>query len=95
MIEAKYISKFFSDTMVLNSISVKFEKGKNNLIIGRSGAGKTVLLKCLVGLHEVDDGYIDFDGRDFSHMNRKNRKEIRKEMGMLFQGGALFDSQCN
>ncbi len=92
MIEAKYISKFFSDTMVLNSISVKFEKGRNNLIIGRSGAGKTVLLKCLVGLHEVDDGYIDFDGRDFSHMNRKNRKEIRKEMGMLFQGGALFDS---
>ena len=92
MIEAKYISKFFSDTMVLNSISVKFEKGRNNLIIGRSGAGKTVLLKCLVGLHEVDDGYIDFDGRDFSHMNRKNRKEIRKEMGMLFQGGALYDS---
>jgi len=92
MIEAFYISKFFSDTQVLNAISVKFEKGKNNLIIGRSGAGKTVLLKCLVGLHEVDDGYVDFDGRDFSHMNRKNRKNIRKEIGMLFQGGALFDS---
>ncbi|OYT17322.1 MAG: ABC transporter ATP-binding protein [Bacteroidetes bacterium 4572_77] len=92
MIEAKHISKFFSDTMVLNSISAKFEKGKNNLIIGRSGAGKTVFLKCLVGLHEVDDGYINFDERDFSHMNRKGRKEIRKEMGMLFQGGALFDS---
>jgi len=92
MIEAINISKFFGDTQVLNSISARFEKGKNNLIIGRSGAGKTVLLKCLVGLHEVDEGHIDFDGRNFSALKIKNRKEIRKEIGMLFQGGALFDS---
>ncbi len=92
MIEAVGISKYFGDKMVLENVSAKFEKGKNNLIIGKSGAGKTVLLKCLVGLHEVDQGHIDFDGRNFSDMNLKNRKEIRKEMGMLFQGGALFDS---
>ncbi len=92
MIEAVNISKYFGDTQVLNSISARFEKGKNNLIIGRSGAGKTVLLKCLVGLHDIDDGHIDFDGRNFSALKMKNRKIIRKEIGMLFQGGALFDS---
>jgi len=92
MIEANNISKYFGETQVLKSISAKFEKGKNNLIIGRSGAGKTVLLKCLVGLHEVDEGHIDFDGRNFSSMKTKKRKSIRKEIGMLFQGGALFDS---
>ncbi len=92
MIEAIGISKYFGDKMVLKNVSAKFEKGKNNLIIGKSGAGKTVLLKCLVGLYEVDQGHIDFDGRNFSNMNLKNRKEIRKEIGMLFQGGALFDS---
>ncbi|NPD44282.1 MULTISPECIES: ABC transporter ATP-binding protein [unclassified Lentimicrobium] len=92
MIEAINISKSFGEHQVLKSVSAQFEKGKNNLIIGKSGAGKTVLLKCLVGLHEVDDGHIDFDGRNFSEMKMKDRKQIRKEIGMLFQGGALFDS---
>jgi len=92
MIEAINISKRFGDIQVLKSVSVKFEQGKNNLIIGQSGAGKTVLLKCLVGLHEVDQGHIDFDSRNFSAMKNKERKHIRKEIGMLFQGGALYDS---
>ncbi len=92
MIEAIKISKSFGETQVLNNVSAHFIKGKNNLIIGKSGAGKTVLLKCLVGLHEVDEGHIDFDGRNFSAMKLKERKEVRKEIGMLFQGGALFDS---
>lgn len=91
MIEAFNISKYFGETQILDNISVKFEQGKNNLIIGQSGAGKTVLLKCLVGLHEVDEGHIDFDGRNFSSLSFKKRRDIRKELGMLFQGGALFD----
>jgi len=91
MIEAKNISKFFGETQILEDISIQFEKGKNNLIIGQSGAGKTVLLKCLVGLLEVDAGHVDFDGRNFSSMGFKDRRAIRKELGMLFQGGALFD----
>jgi len=92
MIEAINISKTFGEHHVLRSVSAQFKQGRNNLIIGKSGAGKTVLLKCLVGLHEVDDGHIDFDGRNFSDMKMKDRKQIRKEIGMLFQGGALFDS---
>jgi len=91
MIEAFNISKYFGEKQILKDVSVKFEKGKNNLIIGQSGAGKTVLLKCLVGLHEVDEGHIDFDDRNFSSLNFKKQREIRKELGMLFQGGALFD----
>lgn len=91
MIEAFNISKYFGDKQILNNISVQFEKGKNNLIIGQSGAGKTVLLKCLVGLYEVDEGHIDFDNRNFSSLGFKKRRSIRKELGMLFQGGALFD----
>jgi len=77
---------------VLDDISVLFEKGKTNLIIGKSGSGKTVLLKSIVGLHEVDEGEILFDGRDFTQMGFKERKALRKEFGMLFQGAALFDS---
>ena len=92
MIEAVNISKSFGDHQVLKNISVQFEKGKTNLIIGQSGSGKTVLMKCLVGLHEVDEGSILFDERNFSDMNFIQRKSIRKEIGMLFQGGALFDS---
>ena len=92
MIEAKNISKSFGDNHVLKDVSVRFEKGKTNLIIGQSGSGKTVLMKCLIGLFEVDDGHIYFDDRDFSEMKFSERKNIRKEMGMLFQGGALFDS---
>ncbi|MBN1339119.1 MAG: ATP-binding cassette domain-containing protein [Bacteroidales bacterium] len=92
MIETINISKSFGDHNVLNDISVKFEKGKTNLIIGRSGSGKTVLMKCLVGLLEVDSGSVMFDNRDFSAMSFGERKKIRQEIGMLFQGGALFDS---
>lgn len=92
MIEAKNISKSFGDNHVLKNVSVKFEKGKSNLIIGQSGSGKTVLMKCLIGLFEVDEGNIYFDDRDFSQMSFSERKNVRKELGMLFQGGALFDS---
>ncbi|MCD4791318.1 MAG: ATP-binding cassette domain-containing protein [Bacteroidales bacterium] len=92
MIEANNISKFFGDNQVLKDITVRFEKGKTNLIIGRSGSGKTVLVKCLVGLLEVDEGYIMFGDRNFSQMTFIERKKVRKEIGMLFQGGALFDS---
>jgi len=91
MIKAFNISKYFGETQVLDNVSIQFEEGKNNLIIGQSGAGKTVLLKCLVGLVEVDAGHIDFDGRNFSSLAFKKRRVIRKELGMLFQGGALFD----
>ena len=92
MIELKNVSKSFTDNKVLKNISTTFEQGKINLIIGQSGSGKTVLLKSIVGLHDIDEGQIIFDDRIFSEMNFKNKKNIRKEIGMLFQGGALFDS---
>lgn len=92
MIEAINVSKSFHDKRVLKNITMQFEKGKTNLIIGESGSGKTVLLKSLVGLHEVDEGNIIYGGRDFTNMSFMKRKELRKEIGMVFQGGALFDS---
>jgi phospholipid/cholesterol/gamma-HCH transport system ATP-binding protein len=92
MIEAKNVSKSFGDHLVLDNVSVKFDKGKTNLIIGQSGSGKTVLMKCLIGLYDVDLGKIYFDGRNFSKMSMEEMKHIRQELGMLFQGGALFDS---
>lgn len=92
MIEINNITKSFDENQVLGGVSASFEKGKVNFIIGRSGSGKSVITKCIVGLHEVDSGEVLFDGRDFTHMNRRRRKEIRKEIGMLFQGSALFDS---
>lgn len=92
MIEAKNVSKRFGEHLVLDNVSVKFEKGQTNLIIGQSGSGKTVLMKCLIGLYEVDHGKIYFDGRNFSKMSMDEMKHIRQELGMLFQGGALFDS---
>ena len=92
MIEIKNISKSFKDKQVLFDISGKFEKGRTNLIIGASGTGKSVLLKCLVGLLEPDVGSVLFDGRDFKRANKKLTTEIRREIGMLFQGSALFDS---
>jgi phospholipid/cholesterol/gamma-HCH transport system ATP-binding protein len=91
MIEAKEVNKQFGDHHVLKNISCSFEKGKTNLIIGQSGSGKTVLMKCLVGLYEVDSGKIIYDDRNFSIMNFEDRKNLRQEIGMLFQGGALFD----
>lgn len=92
MIEVIHVNKTFGDNQVLNDVSATFEKGKVNLIIGQSGQGKSVLAKCIVGLHEVDSGQILYDGRDFTKMDRLQRKEIRQEIGMLFQGSALFDS---
>jgi phospholipid/cholesterol/gamma-HCH transport system ATP-binding protein len=92
MIEVKNIFKTFGETPVLKDVSLTFEKGKNNLIIGQSGSGKTVLVKCLVGLLEPDEGEIVYDGRSFTGLKEKHRREIRQEIGMLFQGGALFDS---
>lgn len=92
MIEVKEIYKAFDGKAVLEDISCTFESGKVNLIIGQSGMGKTVLMKCTVGLFEVDRGAVFFDGRNFSEMNFKERKPIRQEIGMVFQGGALFDS---
>jgi phospholipid/cholesterol/gamma-HCH transport system ATP-binding protein len=92
MITAKNISKRFSGALVLDDVSVVFEKGKTNLIIGQSGSGKTVLLKSIVGLHDVDAGEIWFDDRLYNALSFKEKKEIRKEIGMLFQGAALFDS---
>ncbi len=92
MIRIANINKNFGERQVLEDISLRFEQGKTNLIIGKSGSGKTVLMKCLVGLLEADSGHIFYDSRDFLRMNTRARKTLRKEMGMLFQGGALFDS---
>ncbi|MGI4727330.1 MAG: ABC transporter ATP-binding protein [Janthinobacterium lividum] len=92
MIEIKNIHKVFDDKKVLNGISSVFETGMNNLIIGGSGSGKTTLLKCIVGLHEPTEGTVLYDGRDFTQMDFTQRIEIRKEIGMLFQNSALFDS---
>ncbi len=92
MIEIKNLYKSFEGNDVLKNVSVVFEKGKTNLIIGRSGSGKTVLLKCILGLFEVDKGEIWYDDRDFTKTNEKVRKKMRQEIGMVFQGGALFDS---
>jgi phospholipid/cholesterol/gamma-HCH transport system ATP-binding protein len=92
MISVKNLDKSFNDKKVLDNISVTFETGKTNLIIGRSGSGKTVLLKSIVGLHEVDSGEIWYENILFNKLDFIARKEIRKEMGMLFQGSALFDS---
>lgn len=92
MIEVKNISKIFGDRTVLSSASVLFEQGKTNLIIGESGSGKTTLIKCMVGLTGINTGEVLYDGRNFTTMNDKEKKAIRKEIGMLFQGGALFDS---
>ncbi|MCK9421027.1 MAG: ATP-binding cassette domain-containing protein [Bacteroidales bacterium] len=92
MIEARNIDKTFAGHHVLINVSCTFEKGKTNLIIGQSGSGKTVLMKCLVGLFEVDNGKVIYDERDFTKMNFEQRKTLRREIGMLFQGGALFDS---
>ena len=92
MIEFKNIKKSFGDKVVLNDVSHIMETGKCNLIIGTSGSGKTVLQKCLVGLFEPDEGEIIYDGVSFTDMTEENRKELRQQIGMLFQGSALFDS---
>ena len=86
MIEVKNINKYFDNKQVLHDINIVFEKGKQNLIIGQSGSGKTVLIKCLVGLFEPDTGQVLFDDRDFTSMNLKQKKNIRKEMECFFKG---------
>lgn len=92
MISIKNLNKSFNGRMVLDNISVTFETGKTNLIIGKSGSGKTVLLKSIVGLHKIDSGEIWFEDTLFNKLNFADKKEIRSEIGMLFQGSALFDS---
>ena len=92
MIEVNNISKSFNGQMVLKDITTTFEKRKTNLIIGQSGSGKTVLMKCCIGLLEIDQGDIIFDALNFSALSEKKKRLTRQEMGMLFQGGALFDS---
>jgi phospholipid/cholesterol/gamma-HCH transport system ATP-binding protein len=92
MVEVKHITKSFDGRIVLNDISALFESGKTNLIIGRSGSGKTVLLKNIIGLMRPDAGNILYDGRDLTMMKKRELDMLRSEMGMLFQGSALFDS---
>ena len=92
MIEVKNINKSFADKKVLNNFSGYFETGKMNLIIGKSGSGKTMAVKCMLGLFSVDSGDILFNGRDFINISEYKKTKIRQEIGMVFQGGALFDS---
>lgn len=93
MIEVKNVVKSFDDKTILHGVSAKFHTGKTNLIIGQSGSGKTVLMKSIVGLVTPEQGEILYDGRDLLQMNGDQIKELRKEIGMLFQGSALFDSE--
>lgn len=92
MIEIKDVEKSFGDSKILKGISTTFETGKTNLIIGQSGSGKTVLLKSLLGIHHPEVGTISFDGRIYSELNDDEKRELRTEIGMVFQGSALFDS---
>ena len=93
MIEVKNITKSFDGKTILHDVSAKFYTGKTNLIIGQSGSGKTVLMKSIVGLVTPEEGEILYDGRDFMKMNTRQVKQLRTEIGMLFQGSALFDSE--
>ena len=92
MIEIKNIYKSFDEKVVLNNISSKFQSGKINLIIGKSGSGKTMAIKCMLGLHDLDRGEVIFGNRNFITMSDRDRRDVRKEIGMVFQAGALFDS---
>jgi len=92
MIKVDNISKSFVKSQVISNISATFEKGKTNLIIGQSGSGKTVLMKCLLGLYDVDKGEIFFDEKKYDKDNISNMSNLRKQIGMVFQGSALFDS---
>jgi phospholipid/cholesterol/gamma-HCH transport system ATP-binding protein len=93
LIEIKNINKTFDDRHVVKDVSFKFMPGKTNLIIGESGCGKSTILKMMVGLHDVDSGEVLYDGQNFPALDMDGKQEVRKKIGMLFQGGALFDSQ--
>ena len=93
MIEIKNVRKSFGNKVVLQDVSAKMEAGKTNLIIGTSGSGKTVLMKIMIGLLAVDSGQVLYEGEDLTKMDTKELKELRKSIGMLFQGSALFDSK--
>ena len=92
MIEVENLYKQFNEQPVLKGISTTFEKGKTSMIIGQSGSGKTVFLKCLLGLHLPDKGIISFDGRKHTELSIEDHRQLRQEIGMVFQGGALYDS---
>nr|MBP6662611.1 ATP-binding cassette domain-containing protein [Paludibacter sp.] len=92
MIEVKNIEKSFESNHVLKNVSAVFETGKTNMIIGGSGSGKTVLMKSIIGLHRIDGGRIEYDGRNLPDMKMSEIRMLRREVGMLFQGSALFDS---
>ena len=92
MIEVKNLHKEFDGTVVLKNINATFENGKTSLVIGQSGSGKTVFLKCMLGLFYPEKGDIFYDGRQYNKMSIHEKRELRKEIGMVFQGGALFDS---
>ncbi len=93
MIEVRNVQKSFDDKVVLHDVSAQMEAGKTSLIIGSSGSGKTVLMKIMIGLLPVTSGSVIYEGKDITKMNTKELKDIRKQIGMLFQGGALFDSK--
>lgn len=92
MIEVKDLQKSFGEAQILKGITTTFHKGKTNLIIGQSGSGKTVFLKCLLGLFDYEAGSISYDGKIFSNLSEDEKRNLRAEIGMVFQGGALFDS---
>ena len=92
MIEVKDLHKSFGDAHILKGISTTFENGKTSLVIGQSGSGKTVFLKCLLGLFNPDQGSISYDGKIYSKLTDAEKRNLRAEMGMVFQGSALFDS---
>jgi phospholipid/cholesterol/gamma-HCH transport system ATP-binding protein len=92
MIEVKDLHKSFGDAHILKGISTTFDTGKTNLIIGQSGSGKTVFLKCLLGLFDSEEGTISYDGKIYSELTKDEKRDLRAEMGMVFQGSALFDS---
>ncbi|MCO4820765.1 MAG: ATP-binding cassette domain-containing protein [Flavobacteriaceae bacterium] len=92
MIIVDDLHKSFGDTHILKGITTSFEKGKTNLIIGQSGSGKTVFLKCLLGLFEYEGGSISYDGKNFNQLSEDEKRDLRADIGMVFQGSALFDS---
>ncbi len=92
MIEVKELHKSFGDAHILKGISTSFEKGKTNLIIGQSGSGKTVFLKCLLGLFDYESGSIEYDGAQYKTLSDDEKRDLRSKIGMVFQGSALFDS---